>query len=192
MNHPRYNELKEAIRKYSYKENYEEPFQLASGKTSNWYFDLKQILLRPETLRIVGELMCAKMKEVLRNYPRAMAGLTMGSDPVIYAASLFALEEKKEILPLVIRKENKDHGSKKRIEGLLSNVGDENIVLVDDVITTGMSTLKALDALELEGRIASEAFCVLDRMEGGFENLAARGVKMYSLFTLDDFRTQKP
>lgn len=176
-----------AIKQYSYRENLETPFTLASGKKSPWYFDLKKILLRPAILQLVGQLFCEKMHERFNEYPAAMAGLTMGSDPIIYAAVLYAYQNEKTIFPLVIRKEAKDHGSGKQIEGLLSEVNG-NIVLIDDVITTGMSTLKALDALEREGKSSVEAFCLLDRMEGGAANLAKRGVHLNALFTLDDFR----
>lgn len=181
--------IRDRIKEVSYKENHIEKFKLASGGESPYYFDLKQVLLDPWYLKMtIGSLMTL-MSDVLGELPKAVSGLTMGADPLVYGISL---RTNTDIYPLPVRKATKDHGSKKRVEGLtdMITLTSQNVVLIDDVITTGGSTLQALDALEEMSFEVNYAFCVLDRKEGGRKNLADRGVELYSLFTIDDFRDQ--
>jgi len=180
--------LKEWIHKFSYKENHEQMFTLASGKKSPYYFDLKQTLLDPHNLQLAGEGLYYLMLKDLASLPAAAGGLTMGADPLIYALSLLAAQKDQNILPFIVRKKTKDHGSKNRVEGRLADISDKNnLVLIDDVITTGGSTIQALDSFEDIGFTIKHAFCILDRKEGGSEALQERGVLLHPLFTLADF-----
>jgi len=184
-------QLKAVIVERSYKENHTEMFTLASGKKSPYYFDLKQTLLHPRYLKLASAGLFYLMSKHLEKLPAAAGGLTMGADPLVYTICSMSLETGSVIYPFVVRKQVKDHGSKKRIEGLINEVPkDAPVVLIDDVITTGNSTIEALRALEEAGYKPRAAFCVVDRMEGGRENLKAAGVELYSLLDLTDFSSR--
>ncbi len=186
--------LKDAIRKFSYRENHEQPFTLASGKTSPYYFDLKQTLLQPEYLALAGEVVSGIIAQHYQGRVLA-AGLTMGADPIIYAACLAALgsgpvtaEAPTQLLPAIVRKEAKDHGTGKKIEMLKGIETTTPCVMVDDVITTAGSTLKAFAAMREAGFTVRHAICILDRGEGGREALLSNGVELLPVFTAAEFR----
>jgi len=186
--------LKDAIRKFSYRENHEQPFTLASGKTSPYYFDLKQTLLQPEYLALAGEVVSGIIAQHYQGKVLA-AGLTMGADPIIYAACLAALgsgpvtaEAPTQLLPAIVRKEAKDHGTGKKIEMLKGIETTTPCVMVDDVITTAGSTLKAFAAMREAGFSIRHAICILDRGEGGREALLLNGVELLPVFTAAEFR----
>ena len=169
-------------------ENHREMFALASGKKSPYYFDLKATLLHPLNLKIASRALMLLMMKEAGKLPDAVGGLTMGADPLVYTISVLSGDLDKTIYPLIVRKQTKDHGSKKRIEGLVGEIGkDANVILIDDVITTGKSTIEALNVIREAGFNPVQAFCVVDRMEGGRENLANTGVTLFSLFNLNDF-----
>lgn len=208
------NTLKAAIRNFSYRENHEEPFTLASGKKSPYYFDLKQTLLNPFYLALAGRLVAQKIAEHYAG-PVVAAGLTMGADPIIYAACLahgcagvadrtqggagvggaqeVLLADNRaqgatQIFPAIVRKEAKDHGTGKRIEMLKGIPHSTPCVMVDDVITTAGSTLKAAAVMRAAGFTIHHAFCILDRQEGGREALLESGITLFSLFTAAEFK----
>lgn len=178
--------LREAIRKLSYRENHAEPFTLASGKKSPYYFDLKQTLLDPQYLALAGKLVA---EAIGRHYPGevVLAGLTMGADPIIYSACL-SNTHRARLIPAIVRKEAKDHGTGKKIEMLKGIDVKTPCVMVDDVITTAGSTLKAYESMREAGFSIRHAFCILDRGEGGKENLAKNGVELVSIFTAAEFK----
>ncbi len=178
--------LKDAIRTYSYRENHEEPFTLASGKKSPYYFDLKQTLLQPKYLALAGRVVAATIGQHYHDKVVA-AGLTMGADPIIYSASISGINPP-EILPAIVRKEAKDHGTGKRIEMLKGIDTSTPCVMVDDVITTAGSTLKAFAAMREAGFTIRHAVCILDRGEGGVAALAENGVTLLSVFTAAEFK----
>lgn len=179
--------IQNAIQKYSYRENHENPFQLASGKSSPYYFDLKALLFRPAYLKEVAQDMYDLILNNMKQPPGALGGLTMGSDPIIYATTLHALTKGVSIMPLIVRKETKDHGSKKRIEGITSGIPGK-VALIDDVMTTGKSTLSAYRELKKAGFVIDKAFCVVDREEGAKEALQKEGIELFSLYTVKDFK----
>jgi orotate phosphoribosyltransferase len=197
--------LKEAIRRFSYRENHEEPFTLASGKKSPYYFDLKQTLLQPKYLALAGRVVAQTIAEHYRGQVVA-AGLTMGADPIIYAAVLahgragaggghdalvadgLSGMNPPEIIPAIVRKEAKDHGTGKKIEMLKGIDTATPCVMVDDVITTAGSTLKAFAAMREAGFSVKHAVCILDRGEGGAAALAENGVELLAVFTAAEFK----
>lgn len=191
--------LLKAIKTFSYRENYKEPFKLASGKTSPYYFDLKQTLLQPYYLQMAASLITQLINDTSEKPVKGLAGLTMGADPIIYASVLHLMSRlnyendeqvtQQTVWPVVIRKASKEHGSKKRAEGLIQNLktGDR-VVLIDDVITTGKSTLEAFEVMKQAGFQITEAFCIVDRKEGGAQNLLEHGVKLVPVFELQDFK----
>lgn len=143
-------------------------FILASGAKSDYYIDIKKASTNPEVLRLIARLMAQKMRDEGIEADR-IAGVVLGSVPL---ATALALET--GIPYVMIRKEKKDHGTGKLIEGDL-NVGDR-VLVVEDVITTAGSSIKAIGTLREAGAEVRHVISVIDREGGGAENLAEAGV----------------
>ncbi len=153
---------------------------LSSGRVAQYYVDAKRAILLPGPFAAIGELVAARAHDLGAT---AVGGLTMGADPVACAALAGGFQGK----AFFVRKEAKPHGLSRRIEGPLLEPGDRCLV-VEDVVTTGGSTLQALDALAEEGRRVVGVVCVLDRLAGGGEAIRARldGAPYVALSTIED------
>lgn len=143
-------------------------FTLASGAKSDYYIDIKKASTNPEVLRLIARLMAQKMRDEGIQADR-IAGVVLGSVPL---ATALALET--GIPYVMIRKEKKDHGTGKLIEGDL-DAGDR-VLVVEDVITTAGSSIKAIGTLREAGAEVKYVISVIDREGGGAENLAEAGV----------------
>ncbi|WP_448583605.1 orotate phosphoribosyltransferase [Thermocrinis sp.] len=154
-------------------------FKLSSGKLSKYYIDLKQLTFDPEGVYLIGKLMYERIREFR---PDGVGGLTLGADPIAYAVSFVSYMDGYPIKPFVVRKEPKGHGMGRQVEGLLKK-GDR-VAVVEDVVTTGGSSLKAVEACRREGLEVIGVFAVVDRQEGGEENINKEGLELYSLFKL--------
>jgi orotate phosphoribosyltransferase len=145
-------------------------FTLASGKKSSFYFDSKKTTLLPD-----GAWLTAR--EVLRVIRKngieavAIGGLTLGADPIVCPVAALSHAEGPALRAFIVRKEAKDHGTGRRIEGNLAP--GSRVIIVDDVVTTAGSTLKAIEAAEAEGHTVVAVICLVDREEGGAAKLAA-------------------
>lgn len=160
---------------------------LASGKKSDFYIDCRQTSLDAEGATLIGELFYAWIAE-LPFKPVAVGGMTLGADPLGTATSIEAFRHGEAIHAFIIRKEAKDHGMKRQIEGTAGVKPGDTVVLLEDVVTTGGSSLNAVDACEAYGLKVGAVFCMVDRLEGGAEALAARGLDLLPLFTRKDFK----
>jgi orotate phosphoribosyltransferase len=148
-------------------------FTLASGAKSKYYIDIKKASTDPEVLRLISKLMAAKMKDKgLR--PNRIAGVVLGSIPL---ATALALET--GIPFIMIRKEKKDHGTGKLIEGTLEK--GESVLVVEDVITSAGSSIKAIETIRAEGANVTDVISVIDREAGGAAALSAIGVTLTPL-----------
>jgi orotate phosphoribosyltransferase len=162
-------------------------FVLSSGRRSDVYFNGKQVTLEGRGLYLVSLLVLARCREL---HITAIGGLTLGADPI--ASGVAALSGRDQPLgAFIVRKEAKDHGTGARIEGPELHRGDR-VLVVDDVITTGGSLLKAVDALAGSGVEIVEALAVVDREEGGREAIEARGIPVHALFTRSEFSAPTP
>jgi orotate phosphoribosyltransferase len=157
-------------------------FILTSGRRSDFYFNGKQVTLEGRGLYLASLLILQRCRQL---GVAAIGGLTLGADPI--AAGVAALSGRGEPLrAFIVRKEAKEHGTGRLIEGPAFRDGDR-VMLVDDVITTGGSLLKAADALRDQPVEVVEALAVVDREEGGRENIEARGLRVHSLFVRSEF-----
>ena len=142
------------------------PFTLASGKQSNYYFNCKPTTMDPEGMNLIGKVLF----DMLKDTPiTAAGGLTLGADPIANALSVISFQEGKPIKSFTVRKEAKGHGTKSKIEGTLQQ--GERIVVLDDVITTGGSTITAIEAVREAGLVIDRVIAFVDREEGGRENI---------------------
>ena len=158
---------------------------LSSGATASYYVDAKRAILRPPGFAALGELMA---EQAVGLGATAVGGLTMGADPVACAA----LAGGAHVKAFFVRKETKQHGLMRRIEGPPLDAGDRCLV-VEDVVTTGGSTLRAIEALKDAGHEICGAVCVLDRLAGGGEAIAeAAGAPYVALTTIDDVYPDRP
>lgn len=159
-------------------------FTLASGKKATFYLDCRQITLDSTGVRQVGE----GMLEMLKNdpvFPQAVGGMAIGADPITAAIITVADFQGIALKGFMVRKQSKDHGTKKFVEGPIS-AGD-HVVIVEDVVTTGGSSLDAIEKVEAVGAVVDGVIAIIDRLEGGTEAFAAKGHKLRSLFTVRDF-----
>jgi orotate phosphoribosyltransferase len=158
---------------------------LTSGATAQYYVDAKRAILLPEGFRALGELVAA---EVERAGATAVGGMTMGADPVACAA----LAAGAPVKAFFVRKERKQHGLQRWVEGPLLEPG-ERCLIVEDVVTTGGSTVSAIERVREEGLEVAAVASVLDRLAGGREAIeAAAGAPYMPLTTIDDVYPDRP
>jgi orotate phosphoribosyltransferase len=177
--------LIEYVKEHSFLQSEEAVFLLASGKRSKVYFDLRRTTLSPEGQYLIGNLLYEKIQELgLR--PRAVGGLTMGADPLASSLAYASYLKGNPMEAFIVRKEPKAHGRGLQIEGNIRK-GDD-VVIVDDVLTTGGSTIKALDIARETGLNVLAAIVVLDRQEQQGRENVERHCPLHSILTMDDFR----
>lgn len=174
-------ELKRRLARILFEKSYMEgDFTLTSGKKSDYYFDCRQSSLNAEGAYLIGSLFVEMMGG--RTFD-AVAGMTMGADPLITATSLMAFR-KGIIMPgLIVRKEVKAHGTGRAVEGLANVKADDTVLMVEDVVTTGGSVIKACERIEEAGLKVGALFCILDREQGGRELLQKAGYPLEAVFT---------
>ncbi len=165
-------------------------FTLASGKKSTYYLDGKQVSLSAEGARLIGEGMFELLKADAR-FPDAVGGMSIGADPITAAViTIAALNGHKDLKGFLVRKESKGHGTNQYVEGPLTS-GD-HVVVVEDVVTTGGSSLKAIERLEAVGMIVDGVLAIIDRKEGGRKAFEEKGYSFSSLLTIEDFGITPP
>lgn len=174
--------LKGLILEHSYQKR---EVKLASGRLSDFYFDGKQTTLHPEGLTLVGEWMFEKIREHFAE-AQAVGGPTLGADPIAASVAVTSFLRGHPLFAFIVRKEAKGHGTMNWIEGARHLKPGMRVVLVEDVITTGGSILKARDRVSEAGLAPRGVVVIVDREEGGREALEAAGLKVVSLFTKTD------
>ena len=158
---------------------------LTSGAVAQYYVDAKRAILLPAGFRALGTLVAEHARELGAT---AVGGMTMGADPVACAA----LAGGADVKAFFVRKESKQHGLSRRVEGPLLEA-DDRCLVVEDVVTTGGSTLRAIEALQEEGRTIVGVISVLDRLAGGGERIeAAAGAPYIALTTIDEIFPERP
>lgn len=173
------------IKKHSFKQSGKPVFKLSSGHRSNFYFNLKTTTYSSEGQYLIGSLVYDKILE-LRLKPKGIGGLTLGADPIATATAYYSYLKKKPLEAFVIRKEPKQHGMKLQVEGNIK-AGDK-VIIVDDVVTTGQSTIKAIEIAEKVGLKIIAVVILVDRCEqNGKENIEKYRYPVYPILTIKDF-----
>lgn len=162
-------------------------FTLVSGKKSSYYLDGKQITLHAEGLRLVSEGLLDLLAGVEFD---AVGGMSIGADPIIGGLLVVAAERGRKLDGFLVRKEAKGHGTGRFIEGPVQP--GARVVIIDDVVTTGGSSLQAADRVTEFGCKVVQVVGICDRMEGGPANFAARGLPFKALLTIQDFGIAPP
>ncbi len=176
------NALLALLRRHSYREG---EFVLASGRTSNYYVDVRRTSLTAKGATLIGRMLLS----LVRDWPiDAAGGMTLGADPLTTAMSIAAYADNTDLTGFIVRKEAKDHGAGRQIEVAGDLEPGAAVLVLDDTVTTGGSTLRAVEAMRAGGYHVVGAACVVDRLEGGSDLLAAADVPLRALFTLDDLR----
>jgi orotate phosphoribosyltransferase len=159
---------------------------LASGRKSNFYFNMKPSMFDPEGAWLIAKQI---LEEVHRVQGEFVGGLEMGAVPISGAVCERSFESKTPVRGFFVRKKPKDHGAKKLIEGLPPNetLRERRVVIVDDVTTTGESALQAVDACKAEGAKIVLVISIVDRQEGATETFAKRDIPFKSLFSASEF-----
>lgn len=177
--------LKELIVERSFKKTDTPSIPLSSGKMSCFYFNMKKVTYYPAGQLLIGEAVYNKIMELGLN-PHAIGGLTMGADPVAVSTSFTSGLKGNPIEAFSIRKEPKEHGMKLQIEGNVQS-GD-SVIILDDVVTTGASTIKAINIARDHGLNILAAIILVDRCEeNGRQKIETTGIPVYSIFTVNDF-----
>ena len=159
---------------------------LASGKESDFYVDCKRTALTAEGHVLVGRLLFDRIRQV-KPLVRGAGGLTLGADPLASAVAYASFLSGEPVDAFIVRKEPKGHGTGQWIEGRKTIPDGSRVAVLEDVITTGGSAIKAIERCRAEGLVVAGCFALVDRMEGGREAIEALGVPVDALFTRRDF-----
>ncbi|HZI30067.1 MAG TPA: orotate phosphoribosyltransferase [Gemmatimonadaceae bacterium] len=162
-------------------------FTLASGRESSHYVDARLTTMSPEGLAIIGPLALAAIREEAWAVD-AVGGLTLGADPIAYATAIASVSTPPLVRAFTVRKEAKQHGTGRLVEGPMRE-GDR-VVVIEDVITTGGSALRAAEAVQRAGASISGILALVDREEGGRAALEAQGFQVVCLATLTELLEQ--
>lgn len=174
----------------AFKWNPREGFRLASGNISPYYVDCRIVLAHPHSRHLVAQLAYDLLKPLEFTF---IGGLEIGAIPLATSISDYAYtaDPKREWQTFVVRKQPKEHGMGKLIEGSLRP--GETAVVVDDVLTTGGSMFKAAESARLHGLMVTHGLVIVDRSEAeGKDNLAQRGIQLLPLLTLEDLKVTAP
>jgi orotate phosphoribosyltransferase len=156
-------------------------FTLASGRTSEHYVNCKPVSLSGSGLALLGALLLEQVEEG----SAAVAGLTLGADPLVSAVAMRAALDGRPLDALIVRKEAKGHGTGAWLEGPLPPAGSR-VTVLEDVVTSGGSALRAVEQLREAGYGVERVVTIVDRQEGGKEAMAAAGLELRSLFLLQE------
>ena len=175
-------ELVEMLYDKSFMYNSEEPaYRLVSGRRSHFYVNCKPTSLHPKGMFLVGHLVFNCIRDV---DTQGVGGLTFGADPMAMATAFVSYLEGKPLKAFSVRKTQKDHGIVKWIEGDM--IPGEKVVIVEDVVTTGGSTIKAVERTRAEGLDVVKVVILVDRQEGGVEQVKAHVDCVESIVTIED------
>lgn len=163
-------------------------FTLASGKRAKYYLDGKQVTLDAAGARLVAEGLLDLI--AADTMPTAVGGMSIGADPITAAVVTMSAVRETPLVGFMVRKESKGHGTNKFVEGPVKP-GD-TAVIVEDVVTTGGSSLQAIERAEAFGLKILGVLAIIDRMEGGAEAFQQRGYKFASLLSIRDFGIEPP
>ena len=169
-------EFLELLKKYAYKKG---EFTLSSGKTSEHYVNCKPVTLTGRGLTLVSMMLLEHVKT------QVVAGLTLGADPLVSGVAVCSALDGRMVNALIVRKEPKGHGTEAWIEGLLPPEGTK-ITVLEDVVTTGGSAIKAVEKLRDAGYVVERVVAILDRQEGGKDAMLEANLELISLFQLPE------
>jgi orotate phosphoribosyltransferase len=158
-------------------------FRLASGREASFYLDAKQVVLDAHGAMLVGRAILERLRS-LGPLPAAVGGMSIGADPITSAVITMAGVEGLPLKGFMVRKEPKDHGTKKYVEGPVEP--GQRVVIVEDVTTTGGSSLLAIARVKAFGLVVERVVTVIDRLAGAKDAFAARGIPLESLVTIRD------
>jgi len=160
-------------------------FILSSGKKSDYYINGKEVTLHPQGAVAIGRLILP----LLPPDTAAVAGLTLGADPIVSAVSVVSTYEGKPLPGLIVRKEAKGHGTGAYIEGMVLPAGSK-VVVLEDVVTTGGSAMKAVERLRAVGYEVEEVIALVDRQQGGEEFYKSVGLKFQAIFQIPELKAR--
>ena len=182
-----YEQLRELIREKSLKFG---DFTLASGKKATYYLDGKQVTLDSVGAKLIGQgiLDVIQNDKAFGELPDAVGGMSIGADPITAATIVMAAINGVPMRGFMVRKQSKGHGTNQFIEGPVK-AGDR-VIIVEDVVTTGGSSLEAIQRVEDAGIKVVGVVAIIDRMEGGAEAFAEKGYVFRSLLTIKDFEVK--
>lgn len=172
--------LLDLLVKYAYREG---DFVLSSGARSSYYINCKEVTLRAEGALIIGRLIL----NALPSTTDAVAGLTLGADPIVSSVSVVSALSERPIPALIIRKQAKGHGTQAYIEGP-SLPESAEVVVLEDVVTTGKSALQAVERLQAAGYKVLQIISLVDRNQGGRELYQSQRLKFQALFTIEELQ----
>lgn len=158
-------------------------FTLSSGQPSTYYINCKPVTLHPQGALATGRLLLS----MLPTGTGAVAGLTLGADPIVSAVSVVSAYENQPIPGLIIRKEAKGHGTQAYIEGPSLPAG-ANIVVLEDVVTTGQSAMKAVTRLRDAGYTVNRVISLVDRKQGGGEFYKSQKLEFQAVFNIEEIQ----
>ncbi len=162
--------------------------KLASGRSSNFYFNMKPTMLDPEGAQLIGSLICAALsgKEV-----DMVGGLEMGAVPIATSVAVASQLAGWPLPAFFVRKQAKEHGTQSLVEGLPKGetLKGRRVVILEDVTTTGGSAMKAIAAVQADGAIVDRVITVVDRLEGASETFKTAGIAFEAILTAADFKS---